>query len=318
MPEVFVTRLIPEEGLRLLRERHRVDVFGEDRPITRKELAEGAGQADALLCLLTDGIDAEILDAAPRLKVIANYAVGYDNIDTAEARRRGIVVTNTPGVLTEATADIAFALLIACARRIVESDRWLRRSAFDGWAPMLFRGLDLAGKTVGIVGAGRIGSAMAKRCASGVSMKVLYTDLERNPDVERAFNARFAGSDELLAEADFVSLHAPLTSGTRHLIDESRLSLMKRDAVLVNTARGPLVDERALMAALRERRIFAAGFDVYEFEPEIPEELKLLDNAVILPHIGSASYETRARMSVMAAENILAALDGRAAPNAIP
>lgn len=309
--------MIPDEGLALLRPATDLHIFPHDRPITRAELLDGVRDADALLCLLTDGIDRAVLDAAPRLKVVANYAVGYNNIDVDAARARGIVVTNTPGVLTDATADIAFALLIDCARRISESDRWLRAHTFDGWAPMLFRGVDLSGRTVGIVGAGRIGRAMAQRCAGGFGMSVVYTDRAPDAAFESDFGARFLPLDELLAASDFVSLHVPLTNETRHLIGARELALMKSTAVLVNTARGPVVDEEALIEALRTRRIFGAGFDVYEHEPAVPETLRALDNAVILPHIGSASFDTRARMAVMAAENILAVLAGRSAPNAV-
>ncbi|MBL0174618.1 MAG: D-glycerate dehydrogenase [Ignavibacteria bacterium] len=317
LPPVFLTREIPEEGMRILRERTSLTMFPHDRLIAKTELVDAVREAEGLLAMLTDPVDADVISAAPKLKVIANCAVGYNNIDLDAARARGIVVTNTPGVLTDATADIAFALLISCARRIVESDRWLRARDFDGWAPMLFRGLDLAGRTVGIIGGGRIGQAMARRCALGFGMRVIYRSRNRNEEMEHACNAHAADLDTLLRESDFVSLHVPLTPETRHMIGARELALMNPSAVLVNTARGPVVDEQALIAALREHRIFAAGLDVYEFEPAIPGELKALDNVVILPHIGSASFETRARMAVMAAENVVAVLEGREAMNRV-
>lgn len=317
LPRVFLTRYIPEEGLRILRERTSLTVSPHDRLITKAELLEAVRNAEGLLAMLTDPVDAEVIAAAPDLKVIANYAVGYNNIALDAARERGIAVTNTPGVLTDATADIAFALLIACARRIAEGDRWMRSHPFDGWAPLHFRGMDLAGKTVGIIGAGRIGNAMARRCALGFGMRVLYHSRRRNAEMEHACNARATELDSLLREADFVTLHVPLTPETRHLIGERELELMRPSAVLVNTARGPVVDEAALIAALQRGRIFAAGFDVYEHEPAVPDALRQLENTVILPHIGSASYSTRARMAVMAAENLVAVLEGREAPNRV-
>jgi len=311
MSRIFITRSIPDAGITRLRERHDVTVFEHDRQITKEELLAAVREVDGLVCLLSDPIDAGVIAAASRLRCISTYAVGYNNIDTDAAASRRIAVTNTPGVLTEATADIAFALMIACARRIVESDAWLRNGAFDGWAPKLFLGQDLVGKTLGIIGAGRIGRALAKKAKGGFDMRILYHNRTRSDAFETESGALYADLDTLLKESDFISIHVPLTPETRHMIDARALSLMKPSAVFVNTARGPVVDEAALIEALRERRIFAAGFDVYENEPRIPEELISLPNTVLLPHIGSASIETRDRMAVMAADNLIAVLDGR-------
>lgn len=317
MSRIFVTRTIPEVGLRLLGKKHDVHVFDEDRQISKHKLLEAVRAADGLLCLLTDPVDADVIAAGETLRCISTYAVGYNNIDIDAAKRRNIIVTNTPDVLTDATADIAFALLIACARRIVESDLWLRQGRFDGWAPKLFLGQDLVGRTLGIIGAGRIGSALAKKAHDGFDMRILYHNRTRNTDFESRFNAVYASLDTVLRESDFVSLHVPLTPETHHLIDARALALMKPSAVFVNTARGPVVDEQALITALREQRIFAAGFDVYEHEPDIPTELMALPNTILLPHIGSASIATRDRMAGMAAQQLLDALEGRTPANRV-
>lgn len=315
-PSVYITRLIPGPGIGLLEEGFEVEVFGEDRNLTREEFLAAVPGRGALLTMLNNTVDAEVMDAAgPGLKIIANYAVGYNNIDVNAATARGIAVTNTPGVLTETTADLAWALLMSGARRVVEGDRYTREGKFVGWEPMLFLGGDIHHKTLGIVGMGRIGQAMARR-ALGFEMPVLYTSRRPlEPEIERALNARWVPLDTLLAEADFISLHVPLTPGTRHLISADALSRMKPTAYLINTARGPIVDEKALVEALRERRIAGAGLDVYEDEPSLAPGLAELDNVVILPHIGSGSIETRTKMAQMAAANIVAFFRGEPPPN---
>ncbi|MCB2205635.1 D-glycerate dehydrogenase [bacterium] len=308
---VFCTREIPEAGLALLREHTDLQVFGENRQIRKEELIRAVGDADALLCLLSDPIDADVIAAGPSLRCISSYAVGYNNIDIDAARERGIVVTNTPGVLTEATADIAFALMISAARRIVESDAWLREGKFEGWAPKLFLGHDLGGKTLGIVGAGRIGRAFARKAAAAFGMRLLYHNRSRNETFEKDLGATYVSLEQLLTESDVVSLHVPLSPETTHLIDAAALEKMKSTAILINTARGPVIDEEALISALQEQRIFGAGLDVYEQEPVIPEALLKLPNTVLLPHIGSASIATRDRMAEMAARNLLDVLHNR-------
>jgi lactate dehydrogenase-like 2-hydroxyacid dehydrogenase len=301
----------------MLRERCQVvEVNPHDRVLARKELLPAVVGRDGVLCLLTDRIDAEVLDAAKGCKVFANCAVGYDNVDVPAATARGIAITNTPGVLTDATADLTWALIFAVARRIVEGDRYVRGGEFKGWAPMLLLGGDITGQTLGIVGAGRIGQAVARRSV-GFQMKVLYTDPSARQELEREVGARRVELDELLRESDFVSLHTPLVTETRHLIGRRELSLMKPTAYLINAARGPIVDEEALVEALRDKRIAGAGLDVYENEPALAPGLADLPNVVLLPHLGSASTQTRTRMATMAAENLLAVLEGRIPPNLV-
>lgn len=314
---VFVTRRVPESGLDLLREHcEQLDVSPHDRPASRDEILAGVAGRDGVLCHLTDRIDDQVLAAAgPRCRVFANYAVGYNNIDLAAAARRGIVVTNTPGVLTETTADLAWALLMSVARRIVESDRFFRTGRWDGWGPMQFLGHDVHGATLGVVGAGRIGRAVARR-GTGFSMRVLYASRRENADMQ-ALGARRVDLDTLLTESDFVSLHVPLSDETRHLIGRRELALMKPGACLINTARGPVVDEAALVESLRARQIAGAGMDVYENEPLPAPGLVELDNAVCVCHLGSATEATRSEMSLMAARNLLAAMRGEPAPNAV-
>ena len=309
MPEkVLVTREIPEAGLRPL-EAYDLTVLSEAPP-ARDELLEAAKGAEGVLSNVTEKMDPEFMDAAGSgLKVIANMAVGYDNVDVEAAKERGIVVTNTPGVLDETTADTAFMLLLAAARRLGESERTLRAGNWAWWGPKLFVGVDVWGKTLGIVGMGRIGQAVAKR-GRGFGMEILYHNRSRKEDAERELDARYADLEELLQTADFVSIHTPLTEETRHLIGPEELDKMKRTAVLVNTSRGPVVDEGALADALSDGRIFAAGLDVYENEPEVHAKLLRLENAVLAPHIGSGSQETRDRMAVLAAENVVAVLAG--------
>ena len=306
-PRIYVTRTLPQAGLDLLAAEYDVEVNPHDRVATREELLAGIKGKDALLSLLTETIDAEVMDTEPRLKVIANYAVGFNNIDVAAATERGILVTNTPGVLTETTADLAFALLMACARRVVEADGFMRAGKYEGWAPMLFLGRDVHGKTLGLVGFGRIGQAMAQR-GLGFNMKILYNDAIRAPEeLEKAYNAEYRELPDLLRESDFVSLHVPLIESTHHLISDAQLELMKTTAILINTSRGPVVDEKALIRALEKGVISGAGLDVFEREPEFEPGLERLANVVMVPHIASASVETRTKMATMAAENACAA-----------
>jgi glyoxylate reductase len=314
---VYVTRRIPEAGLEMLRERCQVvEVNPHDRVLTRQELLRAVVGRDGVLCLLTDCIDVEVLDAARGCKVFANCAVGYDNIDVPAATARGVVITNTPGVLTDSTADLTWALIFAVARRIVEGDRYIRDGKFEGWEPMLLLGGDITGQTLGIVGAGRIGQAVARRSV-GFQMKVLYTDPSPRRQLQKEVGARRVELDELLRESDFVSLHTPLLAETRHLIGRREFALMKPTAYLINAARGPIVDEEALVEALRDKRIAGAGLDVYENEPELSPGLADLPNVVLLPHLGSASTRTRTRMATMAAEDLLVVFDGRIPPNLV-
>lgn len=283
--------------------------------MTGEDLARSVRGFDAVLCMLHDPIDAAVLKAAEGCRVIANMAVGYNNIDVAEATQRGILVTNTPGVLTEATADLTWALMLAVPRRVAEGDRVMRAGTFPGWGPNYMLGGDVTGRTLGLVGPGRIALAVAER-ALGFRMSLLYAGRRESPGLD-ALGAKRVELDRLLAEADFVSLHVPLTAETTHLIDARALSLMKPTAYLINTSRGPVVDEAALVDALAERRIAGAGLDVYEREPVMHPGLAGLDNAVLLPHLGSATFETRGRMSRIAAENVIAALQGRRPPNLV-
>lgn len=309
--KVYVTRVIPQEGLDVLKKEFTVEVWSKDHPIPKSELIKKVRDADAILSLLTDTIDASVMDAASRLKVISNYAVGYNNIDINAATERGIVVTNTPGVLTETTADFAWALLMAAARRIVEADRFVRAKKFTGWKPMLFLGVDVHGKTLGIIGFGRIGQAVARR-ARGFNMNVLYYDkIPASQQLEQELNVKRAGLQELLKKSDFITIHVDLNPETRHLINEESFKLMKPNAILINTSRGPVVSEKDLYNALKSKRILYAGLDVYEEEPKIYKGLEKLENVVLAPHIASATYETRSKMAVMAAENIVKVLKGK-------
>ena len=309
MPEkVLVTREIPEAGFRVL-EPFDVTVLSESPP-EREALLEAVSGAAGILPTLTEKIDAELMDAAgDGLKVVANMAVGYDNVDLEAASERSIIVTNTPEVLNETTADTAFMLMLAAARRLGEAERLLRSGGWDAWGPKQLTGPDVWGKTLGVVGFGRIGQALARR-AKGFDMDLAYYDQYRNEDAERELGARYLELEELLRTSDFVSLHTPLTSETTHLIGAQELDTMKPEAVLVNTSRGPVVDEAALADALAGGRIFAAGLDVYEDEPEVHPKLLELENVVLAPHIGSASIETRDKMAVLAAENLAAVLRG--------
>ena len=314
--EVYVTRPIPEPGLELLRTSCNVEASTRDEMVPREELLEKVKGRDALLCLLTEKIDKEIIEAGSDLKIIANYAVGYDNVDVACATKHGIWVSNTPGILTETTADMAWALMFSVARRIPEADRFARAGNFTAWSATLLLGGDIHGKTLGIIGVGRIGTVVGMR-ASGFNMRVLYADVRSNKELEKAIGAERVDVDTLLKESDFVSVHVPLMPETKHLIGKRSLAMMKPTAYLINTSRGPVVNEAALIEALRNKTIAGAGLDVFEYEPDISPELFKLDNVVITPHIASGSVETRSKMALMAAENILAALNSETPPNAV-
>jgi glyoxylate reductase len=316
-PKVFVTRMIPEKGLDLIREFCELDLWQDDLPPVRAELLKRIRGMDGLLCLLTDRVDGELMDAASeQLKVVSNLAVGFDNIDIPAATARGIPVGNTPDVLTEATADFAFALLMAVARRIPEAERHVRAGKWKTWGPRLLLGVDIQGATLGLIGFGRIGQAVARR-ASGFNMRVIYYD-PGETKVDPEHKAIPVDFETLLSESDFISIHTPLTPDTHHLIDSHALSKMKPNTVLINTARGPVVDPDALYEALTEKRIFGAALDVTEPEP-IPMDSPLLKlaNVLIVPHIASASQSSRDQMSWMAAQNLIAGLKGEQLPNCV-
>jgi glyoxylate reductase len=317
LPKVYVTRLIPKAGLELLRGCAQVKVWEDELPPPRDVLSEELKSVEGLLCLLTDEIDAELMDAAPRLRVISNYAIGYDNVDIEAATERGIMVCHTPGILTDTTADFAFTLLACVGRRVVEAARYTREGKWRTWGPMLCLGQDLHGATLGLVGLGRIGSAVAKR-AAGFEMHILYHDIERLPALEKELRLSYSDLDSLLAQSDFVSLHTPLTPETHHLIGAPQLKMMKKTAILVNTSRGAVVDQHALYEALVSGEIAGAGLDVTDPEPIEPDDpLLQLDNCVIVPHIASASVATRTLMSILAAENLVAGLQGRMPRNPV-
>jgi len=318
-PVIFVTRVLPDPGVDLLRaEGFDVRTHQEDRPLSREELLAGVRDADALLCMLSDRIDSELLDAAPSLRVVSNFAVGFDNIDVTAARQRGIEVTTTPGVLTDATADLAWSLLLAASRCLGSGERLVRSREWTGWAPTQLLGQPLRGQTLGIVGMGAIGQAVALR-AQGFGMKVLYFNRKRvTAEIEERLCAEFVSFDELLSRSDFISLHAPLNEQSRHLFDARAFARMKRSAVIVNTARGALIDEEELVRVLREGEIFAAGLDVFEFEPKLTEGLYSLENVVLAPHIGSASTQARGDMVRLCSENIIAVLAGHPALTPAP
>jgi len=311
--------MLPQQALNLLQSKFDVEVWPLEESPPRNVLIEKAKVIDGLFCLLTDKVDREIINASGKqLQGISQVAVGYDNIDVEAATKRGIYVTNTPGVLTETTADFAFALLMAAARRVAEADRYVRSGKWrTPWGLMMMLGQDVWGKTIGIIGMGRIGLALAKR-AKGMQMNILYHDVVRSEQAEKEMGAEYVDLETLLKESDFVSIHVPLLPSTHHLINEERLKMMKKTACLINTSRGPVVDEKALYKALKEKWICAAGLDVWEKEPTDPDNpLLTLENVTAAPHISSASYETRTRMAVMAAENLIATLEGRVPHNLV-
>jgi len=318
MPKsIFISNVLPEQALRLIPSEISVEFNDTDQPLPKADLIRRLKGKDGLICHIISTVDEEVFAAAPGLKVVSNVAVGFNNIDVAAARRRGVVVTNTPDVLTETTADFAWALLMAAARKVVEADQFARSGQWTRWQWDLLWGNDVHGKTLGIIGFGRIGRAVARR-ALGFGMRVLYHDAVRaDAGTERELNASYAAPEQLLPESDFVSLHTLYIPETRHLINERNLRLMKRTAILVNAARGPIVDEAALVRALKGKKIAGAGLDVFEFEPKVEQALRRLPNVALTPHLGSAVVETREEMANIVVDNILALIDGRRPPNIV-
>lgn len=314
---ILVSGRVPDTVRERLEVRHEVTVNPHDAPMAREDLLAQAGDKAGLLCMITDQVDRELLARAPELKMVANCGVGFDNIDVAAASERGILVSNTPGVLTEATAELTWALLLAISRNVVSGDAYTRAGKFRFWAPLHFLGSEVSGKTLGIIGMGRIGQAVARR-AAGFNMPVCYYSRSPLPaDAAAGFKGEAVSLEELLVRADIVSLHVPLTPETHHLMDAGTLARMKPSAFLVNTARGPVVDEVALVAALRKGTIAGAALDVYENEPALTPGLAELSNVILLPHMGSGTWETRTRMTNLAAENLLTGLAGERPPNAL-
>ena len=316
-PAILISRLLPEPAIALARSRALVDAYDRDAAMPRQELLERLADKQGLICVISEVVDEALLEACPGLRVVSNVAVGYNNVDVAACTRRGVVVTNTPDVLTDTTADFAWALLMATARRLVEADRYVREGRFQQWEYLLLLGGDVHGKTLGVVGFGRIGRAMARR-ALGFGMRVLYQDaVAADAATERELHATRTDLATLLRESDFVTLHTPLIAETRHLINARSLRTMKKTAYLINAARGPVVDEAALVEALREGWIAGAGLDVFEAEPAVHPGLIGLPNVVLAPHIASASFETRLKMATLAVENCLAVLEGKTPPTPV-
>ena len=315
--KVLITNRFPEDAIQRISASHEVSGHFQDSPMDRRQLLEDVAQCHGLLCTISNVVDRAVLDQAPDLKIVANYGVGYNNIDVDAATRRGILVTNTPGVLTNATADLAMALILSLGRRVVEGDRRVRQGQFRYWPLFQFLGHEISGKTLGIIGLGRIGQAVARR-ANGFAMPLIYYNRHRlDADQEQSLGATYVSLEQLLAQADIVSLHVPLTPETHHLIGARELDRMKPGAYLINTARGAVVDEKALLAALQDKKIAGAGLDVYEDEPNLTPGLVDLDNVVLLPHVGSATVETRHRMATLAVDNLLAGLAGQKPPNCV-
>jgi glyoxylate reductase len=307
--KVYITRRMDNTSIEYLKQYFDVEVNEVDDELGREYFLEKIKDVDGVMCIHTEKIDSVAFDAGKNVKIFANCAVGYDNIDVKEAYKRGIYVTNTPDVLSNATAEIAFSLLICCARSIVDADKFTRDGDFSKWSAKNFLGHDITGKTVGIIGAGRIGKVFSKRCA-GFDMKILYHNRKRDIEFESEYGAKFTDLDTLLKKADFISIHVPLSLDTRHIISTREFNLMKNSAVLINTSRGPVVDEKALIAALKDNKIWGAGLDVYENEPDFDKELSKFPNVTLLPHIGSATIETREKMAMLAAQNIKEVLFG--------
>jgi glyoxylate reductase len=322
MPKVYVTHPIPDRGIKLLQEKgYEVGINPDEHVLSKEDVVsavQGRGY-DAILSLLNDKIDAAVFDAAgEQLKIVANYAVGYDNIDVAEAAKRGVLVSNTPGVLNESVSELTFALMLAIGRRVVEADKFMRAGKYTGWTPMLLLGDDIANKTLGVVGLGRIGSLVVKHATKGFDMNVIYHDVKRNGDFEKEYGAVYKENlEDLLKEADFVTLHVPLLPATKHLMNAERLAMMKPSAYLINTSRGPVIDEKALADALASKTIKGAAIDVFENEPKMEPALQNLDNIIVTPHIASGTVETRQKMSAIAAQNIIAAMEGTVLPNPV-
>ena len=313
-PKVYVTRRIPESGIKLLQNTCDVEIWDSDDVVPRDTFLQAVSDKDAVLCLLTEKVDAETLDVAKNVKIFANMAVGFDNIDVDECTRRGVAASNTPGVLTDTTADFAFTLLMAAARRIRESHEFVHAGKWETWGPLLLMGQDIHHATLGLIGLGRIGAEMARR-GQGFSMRMIYNDVVRREDLEEELGLEYADFDTVLKESDFVSLHVPYMPATHHLISTEQLAMMKQSAILINSARGAIVDPQALYTALKSGEIWAAGLDVTEPEPiPMDDPLLTLDNCLIAPHIASASFNTRSDMSELAANNILAALSGNRPP----
>ncbi|MBU1196926.1 D-glycerate dehydrogenase [Candidatus Micrarchaeota archaeon] len=316
-PSVFVTRPVPGSALDRLRKEADVEVREEDTIISKNELLEGVKGKDALLCILTDPVDQDVIVAGNQLKIISNFGAGFDKIDVAAATRRGIPVTNTPGALTETTADMTMGLIIAAARRIVEGDKYTRECKYDGWGPSFFLGNEVHGKTLGVIGMGKIGTALSRRAIHGFHMNVLYDDYGGEREKAKEWGARCVSMETLLKESDFISLHVPLTPKTNKLIDERALKHMKPTAVLVNTSRGDVIDQHALARALKNKEIGAAALDVYEDEPRCPVELIPLSNVILIPHTGSATKEARSAMSDMAVDALIDFFNGRTLQNLV-
>jgi glyoxylate reductase len=310
--KIFVTREIPKAGLDLLKG-YDLQVFPKDRKIKRSELLAGVKGASAILSILTEKIDGQVLDSAgSQLRIVANYAVGYNNIDLEAAEKKGVIVTNTPGVLTDTVAEHAVALIMSIARRIPESDRFTRAGKYKSWGPMLLLGSDLKGKTLGILGLGRIGQRVAEIASKGLGMNIIYYD-----KFIREHKYTYASLNSIFLKSDFITVHVPLLPETKHLVSAKALRIMKPSAYLINTSRGPVVDEVALVKALKKKQIKGAALDVYEHEPKLSPGLKSLDNVIITPHTASASLETREKMAIIAANNIIAVLEGRIPPNRV-
>lgn len=311
--KIFITREIPLSGIDLLKKKgFEVSAYKKDNPIPRKELLNQVKDCDALITLLSDKIDKEVIDSMKRCKIIANYAVGFNNIDVEYAKSKRIIVTNTPNVLTDSTADLAIALVLACARRITEAEKFVRDKKFVGWKPKLLLGMELRNKYFGILGAGRIGTETAKR-AHAFGCKIIYYSNSVNSFLETKLNAKKLSLSLIVKKSDILSIHLPLNTKTYHLLNEKNLILLKKSAILINTARGEIVDEKILISMLKNKKIFAAGLDVYEDEPNIKKDFYKLDNVVLLPHIGSATIEARNNMSLVAAKNVIAVLSGKTA-----